>query len=108
MTVGVDVVLELDRAHLDPFLDQIKPWVEMYPYSAHASMKSHSMFQGLDTITMFKFDFHVGERIPGELNRTVVRELFEGITVPVVSPEDAVLSKVIWYQMGSGKSRQDA
>jgi hypothetical protein len=56
---------------------------------------------------MVKVDFHVGEKIPGELNRTSLREISPGLTAPLVSKEDAILSKLLWIQQGSGKSRHD-
>lgn len=66
------------------------------------------MFQALDRQTGIKVDFHVGEDVPGELGRSVVLELFPGTAVPVVSREDALLSKLLWIRKGSHKSRRDA
>jgi hypothetical protein len=37
----------------------------------------------------------------------VYLELFEGITLPVVSQIDAALSKLIWVDKGSHRSRRD-
>jgi len=54
-----------------------------------------------------KIDFHVGEAIPGELDRSISREFFPGISIPFVSKEDAILSKLLWIKKGSHKSRQD-
>lgn len=65
------------------------------------------IFQMLDQETMIKVDFHVGEAIPGELARAVEVELFPSLSVPLVSKEDAILSKLIWIKKGSGKSEQD-
>jgi hypothetical protein len=65
------------------------------------------MFQALHKDTLIKADFHVGERVDGELERSVVLELFEGLRVRVVSKEDAILSKLIWVRDGSQRSRRD-
>jgi len=54
-----------------------------------------------------KADFHVGESVPGELERSREATLFEGLTVRLVSKEDAIISKLLWLQRGSAKSRND-
>src|SRR3954453_19948549 len=56
---------------------------------------------------MIKIDFHVGEKIPGELQRSTRQELIPGLTIPLVSREDAILSKLLWIQLGSEKSKRD-
>ena len=47
------------------------------------------------------------KKYPGELNRTSLCEISPGLTAPLVSKEDAILSKLLWIQQGSGKSRHD-
>jgi hypothetical protein len=47
------------------------------------------------------------ELIPGELQRSQTLELFEGVFLPVVSRTDAAISKLIWIDKGSQRSRQD-
>lgn len=71
------------------------------------AIRTGQMFQAIDRETLIKVDFHTVPRIPGELNRSVQRQFVEGLHVTVVSKEDAVLSKLLWIQEGSGKSRQD-
>lgn len=65
------------------------------------------MFQAIDRETLIKVDFHTRPCIPGELNRSSKQQFMEGLAVPVVSKEDAVLSKLLWIKQGSEKSRQD-
>ena len=43
---------------------------------------------------------------PGELT-PIDREIVPGIMAPLVSKEDAILSKLLWIQQGSHKSRHD-
>ena len=66
-----------------------------------------SLFQALDKRTYIRVDFHVGHSIPGEFDRSKIEEVFPGVFVPLVSREDAILSKLLWIKMGSHKSRQD-
>ncbi len=71
------------------------------------AIEERSMFQPLDKKTFIKVDFHVGEDIPGEFDRSQVGEIFPGLRVKVVSKSDAILSKLRWIAKGSGKSEQD-
>ena len=52
-------------------------------------------------------DIYPRERIPGELQRSQTLELFEGVFLPVVSRTDAAISKLIWIDKGSQRSRRD-
>ncbi len=68
----------------------------------------NGLFQAIDKRSMIKIDFHVGEKIPGELDRSERCEIAPGFTAPLVSKEDAILSKLLWIQMRSGhESRHD-
>jgi hypothetical protein len=76
--------------------------------SATDAIRRQSLFQVLDQERVLKIDLHVGEKIPGELDRSTRRELFPGLVVAMVAKEDAILSKLLWIQQGSSKSRRDA
>ena len=65
------------------------------------------MFQALHRELLIRIDFHVGERIEGELERSESRPLFDGLDARLVSKEDAILSKLLWVREGSEKSRRD-
>ena len=54
-----------------------------------------------------RIDFHVGEKIPGELSRSTRQQILPNLTVPLVAKEDAILSKLLWIRLGSGKSKRD-
>lgn len=71
------------------------------------AVKHGHIFQALHEETMIKVDFHVGEAIHGELDRSKKEEILAGVIVPLVSKEDAILSKLIWISKGSNKSRHD-
>lgn len=71
------------------------------------AVRHKGIFQALHEETMIKVDFHVGEAIQGELDRSKKEEILSGVVVPMVSKEDAILSKLIWISKGSNKSRQD-
>ena len=68
---------------------------------------NEGLFQAIDERSMVTIDFHVGAKNPGELDAPTVREILPGMLAPLVSKEDAILSKLLWIQQGSGKSRHD-
>jgi hypothetical protein len=74
---------------------------------ARDAIRENRMFTALDMDTYFKIDFHIGEEIPGELARARNEELLPGILMPVLTAEDAIISKLIWIQKGSFRSRRD-
>lgn len=109
MTLDIDVVVRLkDKADTQRFVEFLRPCFYIDDASVQSSIRSNQMFQALDNETLLKIDFHVGERIPGEFERSVSTELFRGILVPLASPEDAVISKLLWNAMGSERSWNDA
>ncbi len=110
MTQDVDLVLDPDqvRAVESSLLDRLaRADFEFSANTASAAITAGKMFQVLDSETVVKLDLYVRCLIPGELERSVMVELFPGTRYPVVSRADAVLSKLIWIQHGSHRSRRD-
>ncbi len=108
LTQDIDVVIRIDKApDLTRVLKELHGPFFVDDLAARAALRDQRMFQALDRDTFIKVDLHVGEDIPGELDRTVRAEVIPGLTVPVVTREDAILSKLLWIRQGSGKSRQD-
>jgi len=71
------------------------------------AIRENDLFQLLDKSECLKLDIYPRELIPGELARSQSLELFEGVFLPVVSRIDAALSKLIWIEKGSQRSRRD-
>jgi hypothetical protein len=71
------------------------------------AIQSGNLFQLLDKTESLKLDIYPRELIPGELQRSEIMELFAGIFLPVVSRTDAAISKLIWIEKGSHRSRRD-
>ena len=65
------------------------------------------MAQILHEPRFVRIDLHLGELVPGAASRKQMAEVFPNTIVPIASKEDAILSKLRWIQLGSGKSRQD-
>jgi hypothetical protein len=71
------------------------------------AIKDKRGFQLLDTRETLKLDLYPRELIPGELDRSILSDVFSGRQFPVASLADAVISKLIWVSKGSHKNRQD-
>ena len=71
------------------------------------AVESRRMFQLLDTVESLKLDVYPRELIPGELERSVIAEVFAGTSLPIASWADAAASKLVWISKGSHKSRRD-
>jgi hypothetical protein len=110
MTQDVDVVIDPARSQLT-INDLVHSLAEsdfMYDEeSTRTAIGEGGMFQLLDLTESLKLDVYPRELIPGELNRSVSMEIFEGEYLPVVSRVDAAASKLIWVSKGSHKSRRD-
>ena len=106
-TQDIDLVVKLDASQGESLTERLHTEFLVEPDVLQDAVRRGRMFQALHRTTFVKVDFHVGERIEGELERSRVRSVFEGLSVPIVAKEDAILSKLVWILEGSGKSRQD-
>lgn len=108
-TQDLDVVIDLspDRPETKMLLDRLASGYLIDRQVAMDAIERHGLFQAIDEQSMIKVDFHVGEKIPGELQRGTRREIAPGLFAPLVAQEDAILSKLIWIQQGSHKGRHD-
>jgi len=73
----------------------------------YEAIDEQSMFQAIDKETMFKVDFHLSNIVPCSLERRRNEKIMTGRIVPMVTPEDSILSKLYWIKLGSDRSRKD-
>ncbi|MFN3194223.1 MAG: nucleotidyl transferase AbiEii/AbiGii toxin family protein [Aureliella sp.] len=110
LTQDIDIVISPDAAkqRTDDLVMQLDSSDFLFgEENVRQAVASGELFQLLDKTESLKLDIYPRELIPGELQRSVHLELFEGITLPVVSQTDAALSKLIWVEKGSHRSRRD-
>ena len=109
-TQDLDLVIRLSAAspETEQLLSRLFESYLIHTQTALQAIRERGLFQAIDQATLVKIDFHVREKIPGELDRTSRREFGAGLTVPLVSMEDAMLSKMIWMHLGSHKAKHDA
>jgi len=110
MTQDVDVVVEnaaIARA-IDPFITAAsQAGFLLDAESLRRAVADKSMFQLFDMAEALKIDVFPRELVPGELDRSTLLEVFEGMQLPVASRPDAAASKLAWAAKGSHKNRRD-
>ena len=110
LTQDIDFVIDNGQvaAVLDPFLESLAGSDFLFePDSVRGAVAGEGMFQLLDGVESLKLDVYPRELIPGELGRSVLREVFEDEQLPMASRADVAASKLIWISKGSHKSRRD-
>ena len=109
-TNDVDLILEVNPWEKD-FADILENLLgDDFYFSVEGcreAIDEQSLFQAIDKETMFKVDFHLSDIVPGALDRRRNEKIMTGRIVPMVSPEDAILSKLHWIKLGSRRSRKD-
>jgi hypothetical protein len=108
-TQDLDLVIQLSahRPETRALLNRLSSGYLIHEQAAREAIQSNGLFQAIDEASLVKIDFHVGEKIPGELERSKRREVVPGVMAPLVSKEDAILSKLLWIRLGSNKARHD-
>ena len=110
MTQDVDLVLNpvQTAGELEDILVSLAHSDFLYDEpSIRNAVASGGMFQLLDKIETLKLELYPRELIAGELGRSVLLEVFQGMELPVVCRVDAAASKLVWIDKGSHKSRRD-
>lgn len=110
MTQDIDIVVDnaaMARS-LDGFMaDAVEARFMLDAQAVRHAVAERSMFQLFDMAEALKIDIYPREMIPGELGRSAMLEVFEGMSLPVASKPDAAGSKLVWASKGSHKSRRD-
>ena len=75
--------------------------------SMRTAIHTGKPFPSLDQFEVLQLAVYPRELIPGELNRSVLAEVFPSSSIAIVSRLDAALSKLLCIHRGSHKSRRD-
>ena len=109
-TQDVDIVMKITPAQIglaNKIVELLQDDFYVNLDACREAIIEETLFQAIDKETFYKVGIHVKGIVPQEFERGVKVEIFEGFIAPVVSVEDAILSKLLWINMGSGRSRQD-
>lgn len=100
MTRDIDIVIELVPNTLDIFLEIFEHNFYFHRESIEEEIKRQGMFNVIDHRSGYKIDFVVKKNAPfrNEEFRRKKRSNVLGTDSWLVSPEDLVLSKLIWIQ----------
>lgn len=99
MTQGLDLVIDRVAAatSLEALLADLAGADFLYDeQEIRRAVAQRDMFQLIDQVESLKLDIYARELIPGELDRSVSVEVFDGFLTPIVSRADAAVSKLIW------------
>lgn len=110
LTQDIDIVLKNSATsdRLDSLIDALDESDFIYdPNAIRQAVSDKKMFQLFDSVEALKLDMYPREMIEGELTRSQTVEIFESVQLPIASRFDAAISKLLWIQKGSHKSRRD-
>lgn len=108
LTNDLDILIPpLSKNQISELVELLEPNFVVAKDSVEDAVMRRRMFNVIGKETVYKVDFHIGEGIEGELERSEYKEIIPGISMPVASRRDLILSKLIWIKKGSNKSRQD-
>lgn len=110
LTQDIDIVVspQIAKARTDELVAQLARSDFLFTEAVvRESIQAEALFQLLDNTESLKLDIYPRELIQGELGRSKMLEMFDGVFLPVVSRTDAALSKLVWVHKGSVRSRRD-
>ena len=75
---------------------------------AGPAIRRKSIFQAIDGQSAIKIGLSCRRENPRRIAAKHAAGVLPGLTIPLVFREDAILSKLLWIQLGSEKSKRDA
>lgn len=104
-TNDADFLLGLDPDKAASFLSRLPEGFHVEESDIHQALSSHSPFPSFQLLfepAMFKIDcFVAGDAWQLEkLGRAKRLEIWEGVFVPFASPEDMIIAKCRWFDLG--------
>lgn len=107
-TNDVDVVATLTPQSARQFAAQLGEAFYADPDVAAEAARSLSSFNVIDNRSFIKIDVFIPAPGPlgaGQLDRRQLLPVFQGVRpLPILGPEDVVLQKLRWYELGGGVS----
>lgn len=106
-TVDIDVILDCEGLRVALFCAAFEPEYFLDPGMVDDSLRTGMMFNAIPVTDGPKIDFIPLKREPYQQSAFARRKVFgwHGTAIPVIAPDDLVLSKLAWAQM-PGSERQ--
>lgn len=109
-THDADVVIDPTPAQLDSLVQMLDAGgFYVHPEGAHEALRQRRQFNAIEIARAAKIDLIIRKARPfsiEELNRRQRLDLPFGRGVAVVTPEDAILSKLEWARLSGDSARQ--
>ncbi|MDR1964559.1 MAG: hypothetical protein LBQ50_12330 [Planctomycetaceae bacterium] len=107
-TQDVDIVIDMAACrNLSALFNDLKKVFLIDKTTFNEAIRLKSMFQVLDIETMLRADIYTASVLPDSFEHIVSADIVDDIYLPIASPEDSILSKLVWIKLGSGRSRKD-
>lgn len=111
-TMDVDVVAELEAAHVGELVRSLQPDYFVDEGLVRSAVRDHSSFNMIHHATIMKVDVFLPKQRPYDrqalargIDDTLVDDA-EPRRVRVAAPEDVVLAKLEWYRLGNETSER--
>jgi hypothetical protein len=110
-TIDADMLVALDQEHISPLVDALQADFYVSDHAAREAVRRRAMFNVIHLATSFKVDLYVLPHAPFErleMSRRQQRPISDedGRQVFLVTPEDLVISKLRWFQLGNRVSER--
>lgn len=108
-TMDIDMVIQMRSSQVNAFLEAIKSEAYLDAHTVKEAAKNKSMFNIIPNETLFKVDIILLDESNNYEMQKFKRKIkmdFQGRTVYVISPEDLIISKLIWSKSAGSSERQ--
>ncbi len=108
-TMDIDMVIQIRSNQVDGFLGAIKSEAYVDTQEAQAAVQSKRMFNIIPNETLFKVDIiPLDEKNDYEMQKfgRRIKINFQEREIYVISPEDLIISKLMWSKSAGGSERQ--
>lgn len=110
-TQDIDLVIAPSREQLDHLIDALHPEFVVNREAAQEALARRAEFNAIHRVLIFKVDFWFSTADAfdtSRLARARAVEVVPGLQARVATPEDAVISKLLWLRQGATeRSKED-
>lgn len=104
-TLDVDIVADLDTTHIDALVAAVQSDFHVVDNSIRRAVRERSSFNLIHEETLVKADFYVPPDDPTYVeqfarSRRIALRSEPGSEAQLASPEDVVIHKLRWYELG--------
>jgi hypothetical protein len=106
-TVDIDVVVSLGEDQIAALVAALSPDFYVDEDAVRRAVRAHSTVNVIHIATMLKVDIFVAGGTPldeEQLARRLWVRVDDGVELPIHPPEDILLQKLRWFQLGGGVS----